>query len=339
MDVCPLKRGGASTPGPPWPQSNRVDPLSPGFLLAWVKVGEPGWIAAFEDPPCFNRPRFLTCSHLSCRLDKFLRQLLLAGKQRQPVDHLARGPHQMLRHGRPPSDLKQVRQNRFHHKDPPGFISQFRAVFLLTPRCPRLFALLCAAKKNSSSSTGSFQTSTRWTSLIFGSGYQVPNTLDWLYSRFSPTSASVNVNLPLARASTDKDQDGHFRWVDKTEVTFSNYGPGWPQNTANIWDCGQIFTGGKHTNAGPSARGGRSPDRGSVPFSGNYDGLWETTNCFKSLGYICEMTGGQNPKPTSAPGQSDPSGPVLRVNNRVITSCRFRLPLRPGISVIRRLLL
>lgn len=41
----------------------------------------------------------------------------------------------------------------------------------------------------------------------------------------------------------DKDQDGHFRWVDKTEVTFSNYGPGWPKNTANMWDCGQIFTG------------------------------------------------------------------------------------------------
>lgn len=39
------------------------------------------------------------------------------------------------------------------------------------------------------------------------------------------------------------DQDGHFRWVDKTEVKFSNYGPGWPHNTANIWDCGQIFTG------------------------------------------------------------------------------------------------
>lgn len=36
---------------------------------------------------------------------------------------------------------------------------------------------------------------------------------------------------------------------------------------------------------------------------GNYNGKWETTNCFKSLGYICEMTGGQNPKPTAAPGQ------------------------------------
>uniref|UniRef100_A0A4W6CCZ7 C-type lectin domain-containing protein n=1 Tax=Lates calcarifer TaxID=8187 RepID=A0A4W6CCZ7_LATCA len=43
--------------------------------------------------------------------------------------------------------------------------------------------------------------------------------------------------------SSDKDQDGVFKWVDKTAVTFSNYGPGWPRNTANLWDCGQIFTG------------------------------------------------------------------------------------------------
>lgn len=35
---------------------------------------------------------------------------------------------------------------------------------------------------------------------------------------------------------------------------------------------------------------------------GNYAGKWETTNCFKSRGYICEMTGGQNMKPTPAPG-------------------------------------
>lgn len=41
----------------------------------------------------------------------------------------------------------------------------------------------------------------------------------------------------------DKDQDGDFRWVDKTEITFSNYGPGWPINTKDSWDCGQIFTG------------------------------------------------------------------------------------------------
>ncbi|KAM4528248.1 uncharacterized protein PAE49_000185 [Odontesthes bonariensis] len=75
---------------------------------------------------------------------------------------------------------------------------------------------------------------------------------------------------------SDMDQDGSFRWVDKTEVKFSNYGAGWPKNTANTWDCGQIFTG-------------------------NYDGKWETTNCFKSLGYICEMTGGINPKPTTTP--------------------------------------
>ncbi|CAJ1070748.1 macrophage mannose receptor 1 [Xyrichtys novacula] len=75
---------------------------------------------------------------------------------------------------------------------------------------------------------------------------------------------------------SDKDQDGTFKWVDKSPITYSNYGPGWPHNTAKIWDCGQIFTG-------------------------NYQGKWETTNCFKKLGYICEMTGGQNPKPTAHP--------------------------------------
>lgn len=41
----------------------------------------------------------------------------------------------------------------------------------------------------------------------------------------------------------DKDEDGEFKWVDKTAITFSNYGPGWPTNTENLWDCGQIFTG------------------------------------------------------------------------------------------------
>lgn len=43
--------------------------------------------------------------------------------------------------------------------------------------------------------------------------------------------------------SPDKDQDGSFNWVDKSKIEFSNYGPGWPKNTANLWDCGQIFTG------------------------------------------------------------------------------------------------
>ncbi|KAF7670463.1 hypothetical protein LDENG_00124860, partial [Lucifuga dentata] len=88
---------------------------------------------------------------------------------------------------------------------------------------------------------------------------------------------------------SDKDQDGVFRWVDKTAISFSNYGPGWPRNTENIWDCGQIFTG-------------------------NYAGKWETTNCFKSLGYICEMTGGQNVKPTSAPDFHCDSGYLLYGN-------------------------
>ncbi|XP_069566819.1 macrophage mannose receptor 1-like, partial [Brachyistius frenatus] len=85
---------------------------------------------------------------------------------------------------------------------------------------------------------------------------------------------------------SDKDQDGQFRWVDKSEIEFSNYGTGFPRNTAGFWDCGQIFTG-------------------------NYDGKWETTNCFKSLGYVCEMTGGQNPKPTSAPDSHCDNGYLL----------------------------
>ncbi|KAK5617685.1 hypothetical protein CRENBAI_001663 [Crenichthys baileyi] len=74
----------------------------------------------------------------------------------------------------------------------------------------------------------------------------------------------------------DMYQDGDFKWEDKSKIQFSNYGAGWPRNTANMWDCGQIFTG-------------------------NYEGKWETTNCFKSLGYICEMTGGLNPQPTASP--------------------------------------
>lgn len=49
----------------------------------------------------------------------------------------------------------------------------------------------------------------------------------------------------------------------------------------------------------------------SVACAGNYDGLWETSNCMKRLGYVCEMTGGQNPKPTTAPGQSDSSESTL----------------------------
>ncbi|KAK2888177.1 uncharacterized protein [Channa argus] len=85
---------------------------------------------------------------------------------------------------------------------------------------------------------------------------------------------------------SDKDQDGVFKWVDKTMVTYSNYGSGWPRNTPGLWDCGQIFTG-------------------------NYEGKWETTNCFKSLGFICEMTGGQNPKPTSAPDSHCDRGYLL----------------------------
>ncbi|KAM7392700.1 hypothetical protein PAMA_007697 [Pampus argenteus] len=51
------------------------------------------------------------------------------------------------------------------------------------------------------------------------------------------------------RPLNNKDQDGEFRWADKTGVTFSNYGSGWPRNTEDTWDCGQIFTD-SHCDAG-----------------------------------------------------------------------------------------
>ncbi|XP_047425524.1 macrophage mannose receptor 1 [Mugil cephalus] len=88
---------------------------------------------------------------------------------------------------------------------------------------------------------------------------------------------------------SDMYKDGDFKWVDKTTTKYSNYGPGWPRNTQGSWDCGQIFTG-------------------------NYEGKWETTNCFKSLGYVCEMTGGQNPKPPSPPDSHCDPGYLLYGN-------------------------
>ncbi|XP_055010163.1 macrophage mannose receptor 1 [Boleophthalmus pectinirostris] len=88
---------------------------------------------------------------------------------------------------------------------------------------------------------------------------------------------------------SDMYQDGEFKWVDKNAFDFSNFAPGFPKNTEHFWDCGQIYTG-------------------------NYDGKWETTNCFKSLGYICEMTGGQNPKPPSPPDSHCDAGYLLYGN-------------------------
>ncbi|XP_066502466.1 lymphocyte antigen 75, partial [Hoplias malabaricus] len=85
---------------------------------------------------------------------------------------------------------------------------------------------------------------------------------------------------------SDMDQDGSFKWVDKTDVQFSNWNSGFPKNTDKYWDCGQIYTG-------------------------NYAGKWETTNCFKNLAYICKMVGGQNVKPTAAPDSHCDKGYLL----------------------------
>lgn len=57
---------------------------------------------------------------------------------------------------------------------------------------------------------------------------------------------SVNEQSFLFITPSDKDQDGAFRWVDKTAIEFSNWSPNFPQNTANQWDCGQIYTGKIH---------------------------------------------------------------------------------------------
>lgn len=58
----------------------------------------------------------------------------------------------------------------------------------------------------------------------------------------------VSTHCPICVITLpDKDKDGEFKWVDKTAITFSNYGPGWPRNTEVLWDCGQIFTGDTST--------------------------------------------------------------------------------------------
>ncbi|XP_062868150.1 macrophage mannose receptor 1 [Trichomycterus rosablanca] len=85
---------------------------------------------------------------------------------------------------------------------------------------------------------------------------------------------------------SDMDQDGTFRWVDKTEIQFSNWSPNFPKNTDKYWDCGQIYTG-------------------------NYAGKWETGNCFKVRPYICKILGGQNVKPTAAPDSHCDQGYLL----------------------------
>jgi len=103
----------------------------------------------------------------------------------------------------------------------------------------------CAVKRNSSSSTETSQTFTWWTSPTSGSVYQVLDTLTSLCLCDSCDLWNVPFFSFVSRfvMSPDKDQDGEFKWIDKSPITFSNYGPNWPQNTADSWDCGQIYTG------------------------------------------------------------------------------------------------
>ncbi|KAL2099694.1 hypothetical protein ACEWY4_004088 [Coilia grayii] len=41
---------------------------------------------------------------------------------------------------------------------------------------------------------------------------------------------------------SDKDQDGNFQWVDMTYPAYTNWRANFPQDTAKMWDCGQIYT-------------------------------------------------------------------------------------------------
>lgn len=60
-------------------------------------------------------------------------------------------------------------------------------------------------------------------------------------------------------------------------------------------------------------------DKLSFLITGNYAGKWETTNCFKNLGYICKMPGGQNVKPTAAPGET-----LMKLSEQNIGVCLSR---------------
>lgn len=138
----------------------------------------------------------------------------------------------------------------------------------------------------------------------------------------SPLRSITHLGVVFLNYNTDKEQDGTFRWVDKTAVEFSNWSPNFPQNSANQWDCGQIYTGKiDHWVTERLRDWPLNPERHTTTalkdflvkielnlfFSlviGNYAGKWETTNCFKNLGYICKMPGGQNVQPTAAPGEN-----------------------------------
>lgn len=140
----------------------------------------------------------------------------------------------------------------------------------------------------------------------------------------NPLRSITNLGVVFMNYNTDKDQDGTFRWVDKTALEFSNWSPNFPQNSENLWDCGQIYTGEiidwvtQHIETHNDLKDFLEKNWAESVFFffliiGNYAGKWETTNCFKNLGYICKMPGGQNVKPTAAPGEATES-PTLAFN-------------------------
>lgn len=159
---------------------------------------------------------------------------------------------------------------------------------------------------------GTFQTFTSWTFLTSGLVYQV---LFWLPLRNSNKNASYNecnlhamlflfiFCLGCYQIRTRKEiLDG---WI-KPRLHFPTMvlvGPETLQASGTVVKSSQVESDTFMSLQLMLAL----QDQSLCSLSGNYDGKWETTNCFKSLGYICEMTGGQNPKPTSAPGQTSRS--------------------------------
>ncbi|MGH0140650.1 UNVERIFIED_CONTAM: hypothetical protein FKN15_023262 [Acipenser sinensis] len=111
-------------------------------------------------------------------------------------------------------------------------------------------------------------------------------SVKWLEAKTSnplqsqSTTRTIELFLCLV---LDQDADGTFRWVDRKDITYQNWAVSHPHNVPHLWDCGQIYTG-------------------------NVEGKWETANCFRNLGFICEMAGGQNIQPTSRPGWTQKCG-------------------------------
>ncbi|XP_036384637.1 C-type mannose receptor 2 [Megalops cyprinoides] len=158
-----------------------------------------------------------------------------------------------------------------------------------------------------------------------------PSSFDlWIgYSTLSCTTISCQV----------QPDNTQFHWSDASTYTYTNWGENQPDLSFSgncYWVVSNInlLTSWHEAHTKCSAMGAglvtikseeeqffinaQLPDLHQVDVpdvwigvSGNYHGKWETTNCFKNLGYICKMVGGQNVKPTAAPDSHCDAGYLL----------------------------